>query len=94
MEKEIYKPLNVNKREYKLWITTKMTAVLTALAIIFAILSYSLLNIGFALEKKAAAELPKIEGLAIILESIADKYAGEGDAEKADLFLDEVDKLN
>ena len=61
MEKEIYKPLNVNKREYKIRITTKMSAVLTALAIIFAILSYSLLNIGFALEKKAAAELPKIE---------------------------------
>jgi len=38
-----------------------MTAVQTALAIIFAILSYSLLNIGFVLEKKAAAALPKIE---------------------------------
>ena len=38
-----------------------MTAVLTALAIIFAIISYSMLNIGFALQKKAAANLPKIE---------------------------------
>ena len=38
-----------------------MSAVLTALAIIFAILSYSMLNIGFALQKKAAATLPKIE---------------------------------
>ncbi|NHJ33050.1 MAG: hypothetical protein FK732_09310 [Asgard group archaeon] len=39
----------------------KMSAVQTALAIIFAILSYSMLNIGFVLQKKAAAALPKIE---------------------------------
>ncbi|MBK5113111.1 MAG: hypothetical protein KGD59_08110 [Candidatus Heimdallarchaeota archaeon] len=38
-----------------------MSAALTALAIILAILSYSILNIGFVLEKKAAATLPKIE---------------------------------
>jgi drug/metabolite transporter (DMT)-like permease len=38
-----------------------MSAALTALAIILAILSYSMLNIGFVLEKKAAATLPKIE---------------------------------
>jgi len=38
-----------------------MTAVLTALAIVFAIIANSMLNIGFALQKKAAADLPKIE---------------------------------
>lgn len=36
---------------------------------------------------------PKVENLKGILEAIADKYVNEGDADKADLFLDEVDKL-
>lgn len=38
-------------------------------------------------------ELPGVEGVERILEAIADKYVNEGDAEKADLFLDEVDKI-
>ncbi len=36
---------------------------------------------------------PKTDGLEQILEAIADKYVNEGDADKADLFLDEIDKL-
>ncbi len=38
-----------------------MSALTIFLAILFGILSYSMLNIGLALEKKAAAELPAVE---------------------------------
>ena len=40
---------------------SRMSAVTIILAILFAILAYSMLNIGLALEKKGAAELPVIE---------------------------------
>ena len=44
-----------NRRNYK------MSALTIFLAILFGILSYSMLNIGLVLEKKAAAELPAVE---------------------------------